>query len=194
MKNTLLALLAAVTFAGCVPAYTLVKPGTAAVGDGAVLVTASRAWNSVPAAYQQAAWEEAWTQNGPLLETVVFVTGLPEGKSLVKQRKKDDAQVAVFRADMTPNDLVSMIETSYRVGGITVFAVDSVDPVPFLGGTGLRMRYHYAPGDGIGKKGSAVLRVFDKKLYVMKLEGVSSHYYDAALPEFEAMVAGARLK
>jgi hypothetical protein len=194
MKNLLLALLAAVTFSGCVPAYTLVKPGTAAVGDGAVSVTASRAWNSVPAGYQQAAWEEAWTQNGPLLETVVFITGLPDGKSLVKQRKKDDAQVAVFRSDMTPNDLVSMIETSYRVGGITVFAVDSVDPAPFLGGTGLRMRYHYAPGDGIGKKGSAVLRVVDKKLYVMKLEGVTSHYYDAALPEFEQLVASARLK
>jgi hypothetical protein len=148
----------------------------------------------VPPGYQQAKWEQAWTQNGPLLETVVFVTGLPDGKSLVKQRKKDDAQVAVFRADMTPNDLVSMIETSYRVGGITVFAVDSVDPAPFLGGTGLRMRYHYAPSDGISKKGSAVLRVVDKKLYVMKLEGVSSHYYDAVLPEFEQMVASARLK
>ena len=194
MKNLLLALLAAVTFSGCVPAYTLVKPGAVAVGDGAVSVTASRAWNSVPAGHQQAVWEEAWTQNGPLLETVVFITGLPDGKSLVKQRKKDDAQVAVFRADMTPNDLVSMIETSYRVAGITVFAVDSVDPAPFLGGTGLRMRYHYAPGDGIGKKGSAVLRVVDNKLYVMKLEGVTSHYYDAALPEFEQMVASARLK
>ena len=90
-----------------------------------VTVTATRAWNSVPAGYQQAAWEEAWTQNGPLLDTVVFVTGLPDGKSLVKQRKKDDAQVAVFRADMTPNDLVSMIETSYRVGGITVFEPSS---------------------------------------------------------------------
>jgi hypothetical protein len=148
----------------------------------------------VPAGYQQAQWEEAWTQNGPLLEAVVFITGLPDGKSLVKQRKKADAQVAMFRADMTPDDLVSMIESSYRVGGITVFAVDSVDPAPFLGGTGLRMRYHYAPGDGIGKKGSAVLRVVDKKLYLMKLDGVSSHYYDAALPEFEQLVASARLK
>jgi hypothetical protein len=194
MKNTCLALLTAAWLMGCVPAYTLVKPGDAAVGDGAVSVTVQRAWNAVPAGYQQAQWEEAWTQNGPLLEAVVFITGLPDGKSLVKQRKKADAQVAMFRADMTPDDLVSMIESSYRVGGITVFAVDSVDPAPFLGGTGLRMRYHYAPGDGIGKKGSAVLRVVDKKLYLMKLDGVSSHYYDAALPEFEQLVASARLK
>jgi hypothetical protein len=129
-----------------------------------------------------------------LLESVVFVTGMPDGKSLVKQRKRDDAQVAVFRADMSPTDLVSMIESSYRVGGVTVFNVDSVDPAPFLDGTGLRMRFHFAPSDGIGKKGSAVLRVVDKKLYLMKLEGVSSHYFDAALPEFDQMVAGAKLQ
>jgi hypothetical protein len=33
----------------------------------------------------------------------------------------------------------------------------------------------------------------DKKLYLMKLDGVTSHYFDAALPEFDAMVASARL-
>jgi hypothetical protein len=36
--------------------------------------------------------------------------------------------------------------------------------------------------------------VVDKKLYFMKLDGVSSHYFDAALPEFERMVATAELR
>ena len=192
--KTGLAVLAALWMAACVPAYTLVEPGPSAVGDGTMAVTPTSAWNGVPAAMQQPAWEESWTSNGPLLDTVVFVSGLPEGKSLLRQRKKDDAQVPVFRADMTPADLVSMIESSYRVGGIAVFDVDLVDTTPFLGGTGIRMRYHYSPGEGIGKKGSCVLRIVDQKLYLMKLEGVSSHYFDQALPEFDHMVAGATLE
>lgn len=192
MKNLLLLAASAMALAGCVPTYTLVKPAPAAVGNGSMTVTPTGSWNSVPMIGAQA-WEEAWTRNGPMLETVAFITGVPEGKSLVKQPKKADAQVAVFRADMTPNDLVSMIESSYRVGGVAVFKVDSVDPASFLGGTGLKLRYSYAPTDGIGKRGAAVLRVVDKKLYLMKLDGVTSHYFDAALPEFETLVASARL-
>lgn len=193
MRVVTLIVLAALPLAGCIPAYQLVKPGESAVGDGSLTVTPTSAWNSIPLATSAPAWEESWTLNGPLLDAVSFVTGLPDGKSLVKQRRKADSQVAVFRADMSPTDLVSMVETAYRVGGVTVFEVDSVDPVPFAGGTGIRMRYHFSPGDGIGRKGHCVMRVVDGKLYLVKLEGVSSHYFAAAEPEFEAMVAGARL-
>jgi hypothetical protein len=193
MTKTLLLALAAVTLTACAPTYKLVKPGPTAVGDGGLMVTPTRAWNSLPGVPRQQ-WEEAWTLNGPLLESVTFVSGLPEGKALVKQRRKADAQVPVFRADMTPNDLVSMVEAAYRVAGITVFNVDVVDPTPFLAGTGLRMRYHYAPGDGIGKQGSCVLRVVGNKLYLMRFDGVNSHYFAAAQGEFDQMVAGARLQ
>lgn len=192
MKNILLTCATALLLSACVPTYQLVKPAAAPVGDGSITVTPTGSWNKVPLMGEQP-WEEAWTRNGPLLDSVGFATGVPEGKSLVKQRKKDDAQVAVFKADMTPNDLVSMVESWYRVGGVSVFKMDSVDPTAFLGGTGLKLRYSYAPSDGIGKKGAAVLRVVDKKLYLMKLDGVNSHYFDAALPEFEAMVASARM-
>jgi hypothetical protein len=182
-----------VALAGCTPTYSLVTPGATEVGDGRMAVTASIAWNSLPVHARQPDWEEAWTLNGPLLESVVFVTGVPDGQSLVKHRRRDDARVAVFRADMAADDLVTMFESWYRARGVTVFAVDSVDPLPFLGGTGLQLRYRFAPGDGIGRKGTAVMRVVDERLYLMKLEGVTSHYFDAARPEFERMVASAQL-
>jgi hypothetical protein len=193
MKKLTLVIASVVTLCACVPSYTLVKPQPAAVGDGSMIVTPSQAWNGVPM-LDARAWEEAWTRNGPLLDSVQFVTGLPDGKPLVKQRRKADAQVTVFRADMTPDDLVSMIESWYRVGGVAVFKVDAVEPVAFLGGTGLKLRYSYAPGDGIGKRGAAVMRVVGKKLYLMKLDAVTSHYFDAVLPEFEGLVASARFE
>lgn len=194
MKNAFLIAFATFLFSGCIPAYQLVQPGDAPVGNGSLSVTPRVEWNELPNSAQSPAWEEAWTQNGPLLESVVFVSGLPEGRSLVKPRKKDDARVAPFRADMSPADLVSMIESYYRVGGVAVFTVDSVEPMPFLGGSGLRMSYHYAPTDGIGKRGIAVLRVVDHKLFLMRLDGVTSHYFDAAKPQFEQLVASATLK
>ncbi len=59
----------------------------------------------------------------------------------------------VFRADMTALDLTSMVEVSYRVNGVTVFNFDSVEPVDFLGGSGVKLRYNYASGIGIYEEG-----------------------------------------
>ena len=193
MKRLAIAL-AALSLSGCI-AYTLVPAGEPSlVGGNTLSVEPSSEWNAMPKAMDQTEWEETWTRNGPLLETIGFVGGLPEGKTLRKQKKKTDRQVPLFRADMTPQDLVSMVETSYRTQGVTVFDIQSVDTVDFLGGKGVKMSFTYAPDDGISKKGSCILRVVDKKLYVIKLEGVSSHYFDAAVPEFEKIVASARLE
>ena len=185
---------AVLALAGCMPGFTLVRAQDTFVGGNELIVTPGVAWNMLPTQRDQMDWEETWTRNGPLLETIAFVGGLPEGKTLRKQKKKSDRQVPLFRADMTPQDLVSMVEASYRTRGVTVFDVESVEPVDFIGGKGLNVRFKYAPNNGISKKGSCVMRVVDRKLYVMKLEGVSSHYFDAAVPEFERMVASARLE
>lgn len=194
MKTGIAMVAAVFLLTGCVPGFTLVRPSDTFVGGNALIVTPGVAWNMLPTRRDQTDWEETWTRNGPLLETITFVGGLPEGKALVKQRKKSDRQVPLFRADMTPQDLVSMVEASYRTRGVTVFDIESVDPVDFLGGQGLNVRFKYAPNDGISKKGTCVMRVVDGKLYAMKLEGVASHYFDAARPEFDRMVATAHLE
>lgn len=191
---TLLALLPLTYITGCVaPAYTLVDAKATPVATNAFTVQPSAAWNRLPKYTSPTKYEEGWTKNGPLLDSISFIGALPEGQSLIKQDKKAEKRAPLFRADMSPQDLASMVEASYRLQGITVFNTESVDPVDFLGGKGIRVKYNYAPTDGMTKKGSAVLRVVDKKLYAMKLEGVSSHYYDAAVPEFDLLVETAAL-
>jgi hypothetical protein len=194
MKSGIVVAVAALSLAGCVARFGLVTAGETFVAGNELVVTPVAAWNMAPAVYDETQWEETWTRNGPLLETIVFVGGLPEGKTLRKQKAKADRQVPLFRADMTPQDLVSMVEASYRTRGVTVFDIESVEPVDFLGGKGIDVRFSYAPGNGMSKKGRCVMRVVGKKLYVMKLDGVSSHYFQAALPEFERMFASARLE
>jgi len=194
MKLRIVFALAAFSLAGCFPTYQLVTAEETHVAGSELVVKPGNEWNKLPQSPNQTEWDETWTLNGPLLDAMSFVGGLPDGKSLLTQKKKDDRKVPVFQADMSPQDLVSMLEASYRVRGITVFDIESVNPADFLGGKGVRVHFKYAPNDGISKKGVCVARVVDKKLYVVKLEGVSSHYFDAALPEFDQMVASARLE
>ena len=191
MNLRILVLAIALIITGCVPSYTLVQPGQVPVAKKALSIQPTSAWNRIPKGPGETAWEEAWTKNGPLLDTVAFVGGLPDGSTLVRQEKKADQKVPTFRADMSPQDLVSMIESSYRIGGVSVFDVTSVEPSPFIGRTAIKMDYSYVQGDGLPRKGRCVMSVSDSKLYLMKLEGAASHYFDASMAEFDAMVASA---
>ena len=75
-----------------------------------------------------------------------------------------------------------------------MFNIESVEPVDFLGGHGVNLRYNYASGIVIPKRGACVMRIVDRKLYAMKLEGVANQYFDAVAAQFYQLVASARLR
>ncbi len=179
---------------GCVAGYTLVKPEPVKVARGALLVTPTIAWNKVPKGPFDIPGEENWTQNGPILDSIGFIGALPDGQAIARQRPKDDRKVPVFRATMTPQDLVSMVESYYRIkAGATVFDTVSVKPTTFLGTTGIRFNYSYVGADEVKRRGCSVLAIVDKKLYLMSLDGAALHYFDSALPAFEALAASATI-
>lgn len=179
---------------GCTPTYTLVSRGAVPVAGKSYVVSPSSGWNKLPKAYSEIPLQENWTRNGSLLDQVAFVGGLPDGKTLVVQKKKADKQVPAFRADMSPSDLVSMVESYYRITrSVEIFDINSVQPTPFLGASGIDLEFTYVGADGLPRKGSCVMAVLGKKLYLMKLDGAASHYFDAAAPEFRAMIASATL-
>jgi len=39
-----------------------------------------------------------------------------------------------------------------------------------------------------------MMRIVDRKLYAMKLEGVANQYFDAVAAQFDQLVASARLR
>ena len=173
--------------------FTLTADETPVAG-GQMTVEPGPAWKRLPASANQTRWEEVWTLNGPQIDRMSLVGGLPDGKTIIFQEKTADQRIPVFRADMTVQDLTSMVEVSYRVNGVTVFNLESVEPVDFLGGPGVRLRYNYASGIVFTKKGSCVMRVVDQKLYAMKLESVANHSFEAVAPQFDQLVASARLR
>jgi hypothetical protein len=174
--------------------YTLVRAQEVRVGDDSVAVTPPREWNRISASlFQDIADVEDWTQNGPYLDGISFVTGLKDGKALVRQRSRDDRQVPKFRSNMTPPEIAAMIESLFRVRGGTIdFTTTSLAPRPFLGANGFQYDFDHLDSDEVRRRGRAVGAVVDGKLYLILLDAARSHYFDASLPDFEAVVKSAR--
>jgi hypothetical protein len=177
--------------------YSLVRAQSKSVGDGSLVVTPPRPWNRHrPINFEDIRQVEDWTQNGALLDGISFVTGLKDGKSLIRQRKSASQQVPLFRSNMTPPEVAAMIESLYRVrGGSVDFREISLTPRPFLGSAnGFQLDYEHLDDDELWRRGRAVGAVIDGKLYLILLDAARAHYFDAALPDFEALVRSAQLR
>ena len=176
--------------------YALVRVHRTNVGDGSLSVVPPRPWNR----HRSILWQdvrdvEDWTLNGPYLDGISFVSGLKSGAYLVRQSKRADQQVPKFRSDMTPPEIVAMLESLYRVKGGTVdFRTLSLQPRQFLGTNGFQLDYEHLDSDELWRKGRAVGTVIDGHLYLILYDAARSHYYAAALPDFESIVGSAQLR
>jgi hypothetical protein len=178
-------------------AYALVPVRQVSVGDGSLTVAAPQPWNRHRSQlFEDIREVEDWTLNGPILDGMSFVTGLKGGRYLIRQRKTADQQVPKFREDMTAPEIAAMLESLYRVRGGTVdFKTLSLQPRPFLGaGNGFQFDFEHLDDDEVWRKGRAVGAVIDGRLYLILFDAARSHYYGAALPDFEAIVASAQLR
>jgi len=176
--------------------YSAVRVQRVRVGDGSLYVSAPRPWNRHrPILFEDIRDVEDWTLNGPLLDGMSFVTGLRDGKSLIRQRRTASQQVPIFRSNMTPPEVAAMIESLYRVrGGAIDFRTVSLQPRQFLGTNGFQLDYEHLDSDELWRRGRAVGTVVNGELYLILLDAAKSHYFDATLPDFEAVVASAQLR
>jgi hypothetical protein len=176
--------------------YSLVRPHSVSVGDGSMAVTAPRPWNRQRRFFfDDVKWVEDWTLNGPLLDDLTFVSGLPNTKRLIRTDSRDAQQVPKFHSDMTAPEIAAMIESAYRVrGGAVDYRTLSLAPRQFMGQRGFQLDYEHLDGDELWRKGRVVGAVIGGRLYMIMLDAARSHYFPDELKDFEAMVASARLK
>lgn len=176
--------------------YSMVRVHRVNVGDRSLSVAPPRPWNRQrPVLFEDIRQVEDWTLNGPLLDGMSFVTGLRDGKSLIRQRRTANQQVPLFRSNMTPPEIAAMIESLYRVrGGAVDFRTMSLKPRPFLGTNGFQFDYEHLDGDELWRRGRAVGTVINGELYLILIDAAKLHYYEATLPDFEAVVASAQLR
>lgn len=176
--------------------YKLVPVRTTSVGNGSVRVVPPRPWNEQRRFFfDSLRWVEDWTLNGPLLDSMMFVTALPGGEYLVRQRRSDERQVPKFRSDMTAPEITAMLESAYRVrGGAIDFRTIELKPRQFLGYPGFQFDYEHLDTDEVWRRGRTVGAVIDGRLYLVIYDAARSHYFANALPDFEAIVSGAQLR
>ena len=203
-KQALLVLAAATSLSACssgigggtfgYSGYSLVRVREVRVGDDSMAVTPPREWNKIAGSlFVDIHAVEDWTQNGPYLDGISFVTGLRDGKALVYQRRRDDRQVPKFRSNMTPPEIAAMIESLFRVrGGAVDFKTLSMTPRAFMGTTGFQFDYEHLDSDEVRRRGRAVATVINGRLYMILFDAARSHYYNTLLPDFEAIVNSAR--
>ena len=106
-----LGLIPVLALAGCAAPYSLVTPGAVAV-DG-VTVQVGSGWNNAPVHQRAYARKNsvAWTKDGLLLDRLVIIPGVPDGEPLLVAAQQSQA-MPVFRADMLPNELEELVEST----------------------------------------------------------------------------------
>lgn len=174
--------------------YSLIRSREVAVGNDSLRVTPPREWNRQRGQlFVDIREVEDWTQNGPLLDGISFVTGLKSGDTLVRQTRRDDRQVPKFRANMTAPEITAMLESLFRVRGGTVdFRTLGLAPRPFLGQNGFQFDYEHLDSDEVWRRGRAVGASVDGRLYLILVDAARAHYFDSVLPDFETITASAR--
>jgi hypothetical protein len=177
--------------------YTLVRSKPTNVGNGSMTVIPPRPWNKQRRFFffDSVRWVEDWTLNGPYLDGITFVSALPSGEYLIRQRKTDERQVPKFRSDMTAPEITAMLETAFRVrGGAVEFKTLGLQPRQFLGYPGFQFDFEHLDNDELWRKGRVVGAVVGGRLYLILYDATRSHYYGNALPDFEVMANNARIR
>lgn len=177
--------------------YSLVRARSVSVGDGSMAVTPPREWNRVSTvwAIDDIRVVEDWTLNGPYLDSMSFVTGLKGGRYIIRQNKRDAQQVPKFRSDMTAPEVTAMLESFYRVKAGTIdLRTIALKPRALMGYPGFQWDYDHLDQDEVWRRGRAVGAVIGGRLYLILLDGARMHYFDAAAPDFEAVVNSAQMR
>ena len=77
-------------------------------------------------------------------------------------------------------------------GGAVDFTTLALTPRPFLGVNGFQYDFEHLDSDEVRRKGRVVGAVIDGRLYLILFDAAKSHYYNALLPDFEAITSSAR--
>jgi hypothetical protein len=167
---------------GCVTGFTEVIPGVNTLGS--LRVTADANWNKAPSTATPSArsTSRTWTQDGLLLDRITIIPGVKDGEAIFSSRNKS-AALPVFRADMLPNEIEELVESSIvKLYGEGQSAVST---------SGLRPQgFGSESPDYRGLVGAFIV---DDTLYLILFLAADPHYYDKHVESAEAIIRSATL-
>ena len=193
--RAILALIATMFISACV-AYSAVKPGTVEVGS--LQLDPSMTWNAAPnvsAGYTNRQ-TQVWTRDGLLLNRIIIVPGVADGKSIFRQTDKSQA-LPVFESDMLANEIEELVESSivklFGEGQVAV-RTEHLRPNRFGTNRGFMFDMVVSVSDGPDYRGLTGAFVHEQQLYLIMYFGAEPYYYEKRREEAESLIKSARIK
>lgn len=194
MKTTRLCvvLLAAWLLNACAT-VTLVPAGTATVNG--ISFSSSGNWNQLPPAVMNLGeFAVTCTADGPALERLIFVAGVPAGKPMFKAANKS-VPMPAFDAALLPHEIPDYVRTSLTnlSPGEIRFETTDVKPAALGGAQGVRFGMSFAMPSGLLMKGDALAAVNGGKLYAIIYMAAAEHYYEKYARDIDGIFGSARI-
>jgi len=180
---------------GCAMSYSLVNTGVVAV-EG-LNVEAGSGWNRAPGIHTPSNRRDAetWTRDGMLLDRLVIIPAIADGEAIMVSKSKS-AALPVFKADMLPNELEELVESSMvkTFGeGQSVVSTENLRPNRFGERAGILFDLTATVSDGPQYRGTVGAFIADDKLYLIYFVAAVPFYYDKHIADAEAIIRSATL-
>jgi hypothetical protein len=189
------AILLLAALGGCVAGFTVVQPGVNTFGP--MRVTADENWNKAPSAFTPLARSQSrtWTQDGLLLDRLVIIPKVADGEPIFNSRDQS-AALPVFRADMLPNEIEELVESSivklYGEGQSAV-STSNLRPQGFGEYGGLMFDFAASITESPDYRGLVGAFIVDDELYMVIFLAADPYYYDKYAARADAIIKSATL-
>ena len=185
----LLIIISALLLSGC-NQYALVKPEPVKVKG--ITVSPASPWNSAPST-DSIGGRPTWTSDGVVLNSVTFFPAIKDGKPLFNSSRKE--QFPIFTADMLPNEIVEIVESSIaKKLGATISGRSGLKPLMIDSNQGFQCNFDFViVGDEVPRRAFVAGAVKGEVLYLMFYQATSLYYYDKYLQDIMTMAAGMEL-
>lgn len=159
---------------------------------------------------------EVWTIDGPILQSLRFVT-LKEGDALIPSAKKD-TKLPRFRSHMTPSEVLEfftaslksvsggidthqlskgMVDaTGIRAASINASSIEArnLRPASFGSLPGFRFDFQFLSKEGLEREGLAFGAIHDGKLLLIVYTGTREYYFEKYKGEVESILASVQIR
>lgn len=196
MKRHFLIVFFALLLGGCVSTqFKAVTAGQLALG-GLEVETVDPLWNKAPQVLTGHLHKgsELWTRDGLLLDYLLLVPGIDDGKAVFRSRS-ESLVYPPFRKDMLPNEIVELTESSLvKLNGAGVVVTSSgLRPYRLGEHRAVMFDLELTSGEEPRRLGRAVAFVKDEQLYLMLYVATKVHYFEKHWQQALATMQSARV-
>lgn len=190
MRNLFTLLAVSLVMAACASS-SIIQPGPVSLGQGHVIETQGP-WSDITSSQSRfTRTVQVLTRDGPRLNQLILVRGLPAGKSPLRPQDRGQP-VPTFRQDLTGREQVELVGETLSDLGYRRVEVAHLRSASFGAARAIRFDLTARTEEGLDMSGLAQVARVGDELYLVIFLAPNEHYFPALKGEIEAMMNLAR--